>query len=311
MSRLQLTKGIANTWYWDCPDGRPDDDSVLLNFWTSASERLADTSADEVGVLSDVDFDLAVDAAARARLLKLTLGQGEDLSEVTLNRPYWLIHERGQLERVVVIGKGTDEVDLADPLKAGAASGTGALRDGRVTFELSATACAAVERGCRVYISYEINTVAHSAFAFFDIVTQPFVCPVTEDDVERLYATYGEYLRDWIAHRRRVAGAVDALDVHCRSLGRYLDLYKDTEQLSHLIAVMVVLAYERGQREPRKDAVEYWEREYLAGLERLRDGSVWYDSDDDDTVDTAETTTASSSLSMDGLVGRIPYGWVS
>lgn len=266
--RIQIPKGKAYTLEFYPAEGPPSSVSVeLLVSGTTALVASPSASVDSLGQ--------SLDNAASVEDTALTI----DPTGVTVGRDYWLCTAGGRCESVRVIDTTATTVVLEQPISF-AVPNTGTLEGARCYVTLSTSDTATRYRRCEARWTYTVNGTVHYATQRFDIVERPFRLNVPESLIETVWPAFGEYKGVRGAWRNHVRYAENHIELWLASLQREPDLCREPHYLELAAAHIVVSRMHRDG-----DQIERHQTEADNILRMLESAHLWYDEDEDLTVD--------------------------
>jgi hypothetical protein len=257
---------------------------------STASLTITDVNGSELSGFSwpqTVNRDSAsatVSAAASRGVRVLSLN---NVTGFLQDETYLLTLASGQRFRVRLAGVGTLQVTLDQPVQADVTTAA-TLTGLAYRFTTNTTLTADVRRRCRAQWSYTASGVAKYHPMRLDIVRDPWSLRLTESDVEAYDHTFGENAGTSGRWMTLVQGVSDDLMRWIEQRRLYADLLKDRD-FAKRAACLLLLSRFYGAR-PGDDNAKLsskWRKEYEAALVEMSDAALWYDADDDGSLDGA------------------------
>jgi hypothetical protein len=281
MSVLQIRKGSADVLVF-----YPPEDTAPA----TASLTITDVNG---SALSGFAWPRTVDRDSASATVSVAASQGARAISVSSNTGFvidetYLLTEAttGQKYRVRVAGVPSGKVVLDQPIPI-ALTTAATLTGLAYRFTTNATMTADVRRRCRAQWSYTAGTARYHQQRL-DIVREPWTLALTESDVEAYDHTFGETAGSSGRWRTLIQGVSDDLMRWLEQRRLYADLLKDRDFIKRA-ACLLLLSRFYGTR-PGDDNAKIatkWRKEYETALVELSSASLWYDADDDDSLDGA------------------------
>lgn len=265
--RQQLEKDVQGTLTFR-PDFAPVSASVALYRGTTpfATGSVASYASVSASISGDVGYLTAsVDSATG-------IHPGSD---------YWVVNAAGRQRMMRAVDVAGTVVTFDQPLEFSVASGTLLSADLSVT--LSAADTAHRERRCEaLWTVSDVFGAEHRLSQRFDIVRRPLRLSVTEEMIETVWPSFGEYLGRG-AWEKHVDYAKQQIALWLSSQQIEPDLVREPEHLARAAAHIVVARSFAAQGKP--EAITYHEQQFAKILSMLESAPLWRDEDDDLTVD--------------------------
>jgi hypothetical protein len=190
----------------------------------------------------------------------------------------------GQKYRVRIAGVPSGKVVLDEPLQFAlttAATITGIA----YRFATNSTMTGEVRRRCRAKWSYTA-VVAQYHQQRVDIVREPWRLALTVTNIEAYDHTFGETVGVSGRWQTLVQGVSDTLMLWIEKRKLYADLLKDRDFLTRAGALLLLSRFYGARPGADNQALSNkWNKAYEAALVDLADADLWYDEDDDDSLD--------------------------
>lgn len=279
MSVEQIRKGSSDVLVFYPPeDAAP----------ATASLTITDANGSE---LSGFVWPQTVNRDSASATVSVAASQGARAVSVSSNASFevgetYVLTEAvtGQKYRVRVAGLPSGKVTLDQPLPF-ALTTSSTLTGIAYRFATNSTMTADVRRRCRAKWSYTAGTARYWQQRL-DIVREPWRLALTESDLEAYDHTFGETAGVSGRWQTLVQGVSDTLMLWVEKRKLYADLLKDRD-FAKRAGCMLLLSRFYGAR-PGADNQALsakWNKAYDAALVDLADADLWYDEDDDDSLD--------------------------
>lgn len=238
-----------------------------------------------------VTTTLTVAASQGARALTL-----DTISNIIPDTTYLLGIPDGRKFRVRVIGvnAATKQVFLDQPLTAPAATSS-TFTGLAYRYTMTTGATAAVSRRCAAIWTYTVHGKTVTEKQRFDIVRDPWELRLTESDIEEYDHLFGETSGSSNRWQSLIGGVSADIMRKLEARKIYADLIKDRDLLKKS-ACMLLLARFYGSR-PGDDSqkiADKWMKAFENSYTTLLDADLWYDRNDNGSLDGGSGTTGTT-----------------
>jgi hypothetical protein len=254
----------------------PDADGTVSIF-ISADSPIDASLEDATAVLDTADSALTVLASEGDRSVTIA---SSTLFKV--GQRYILVNELSQTQEVEILGKSATTLLFDQPIKFNCAVTTSSVKGYRLTVQISAAIAGTKRHYLEARWKYNIDSVEHRHSTYFDIVRRPFEINVTEHDIEKQYAGFGEYTGARKGWKKHEAGAID--DIWSFLAGKQIrpELVYDKDILLQVVALKILV-------KAVPDRQEEWLRRINLKLGEFMNARVWVDTNDDGSAEGSNT----------------------
>lgn len=266
----------------------PINTDAIINFYPSLG--YADASpAPSVYILSKADGSVLASTSATRGLASAT-GSAEqgafsltvsDLTHFTSSKPYWV--------STSAYGRGYEEI-LLDILANGSGKNAtatfsnrlrfaltnGLIRDHKLSVTLPAASNTAVNRGCTVVWTYYVKQEKIIDYQNVDFVKKPFSLNITESDVEKVCASFGELGGEASAYLRYIPQATEDVYGWLRSRNVCPDLVIEKDLLKSATLYRVL----QFRNFAKLELAEKYQELYENALSRFEQSHAWIQEDE-------------------------------
>jgi len=279
MPRTQLIHNQAGTLEFYVPQGVPS--AATLTLYTEGDATFS-------GETWPLDVAPSASTTTDAQLAE---NSGYALSVASVvgfvrTQRYMVVLPTGEPKEIRLRGIDTSSSDLVlDELLDFAIPSGSTVASHRLTYTLNASQTATKRRRCRAVWSYTVDGVAHVHQEFFDIVREPFVIPITEEDIEKHDASFGENAGDAQRWKKLIPGAHDEIERKLRAMQIDPDEIRDRDAIKDALIFSILAKASMKQPLVSKG----WKDMRDEALKDFQEARSWIDSDDDGRVDGVDT----------------------
>lgn len=279
MARTQITHNQPFTLEYYCPEGAPS--SATLTLYTSGDATFS-------GETWPLSLTLGASTLTNQELARKG---GVNLSvvstaEFAARERYMLDLPNGVRREIRLEGVDTSAGDLVlDGQPSFVIPVGSAIASHRLAYTLSTSQTATKRRYCRAVWAYTVDGRTYVKQTFFDIVRQPFVIDVTEEDIEAHDKDFGDSVGQNQRWKKLLVGAHNDIQRMLFGLQIDPDEIRDREAIKD--ALIFCLLSKMAM--PNVALADAWKERCQVALKDFQAARSWIDTDDDGRVDGVDT----------------------